>query len=124
MFGPITVPYECVMLYNVARLKDGIDFDDVEFALGEMCNHVKETYDGFIAGQVYRYAGFISDEGSVGEYGAEGDHIAIVTYWKSFEEHEQSHKDLPFKQAFSGLMEYCIDTKELGYNLLWQGERE
>jgi heme-degrading monooxygenase HmoA len=95
------------MLYNVAKLKEDIDFDDVEFALGE----------------VYRYAGFISDEGSVGEYGDEGDHIAIVTYWKSFEEHEQSHKDLPFKQAFAGLMKYCTDTKELGYNLLWQGEK-
>ena len=36
MFGPITIPYECVMLYNTATLKPGIDFDDVEFAiLGE-----------------------------------------------------------------------------------------
>ena len=33
MFGPITIPYECVMLYNTATLKPGIDFDDVE-----LCN--------------------------------------------------------------------------------------
>ena len=49
--------------------------------------------------------------------------IAIITYWKSFEAHEKSHRDKPFKQAFSNLMQYCDDTKELGYNLLWQGEK-
>ena len=123
MFGPITIPYESVMMYNVARLKQDIDFDDVEFAVAEMCSLVKETYPDFIAGQVFRYEGFISEEGSVGDYGFEGNHIAIVTYWKSFEAHEKSHKDKPFKQAFSNLMQYCDDTKELGYKLLWQGEK-
>jgi hypothetical protein len=41
MFNPITIPYQSVMLYNVATLKGGIDFDDVEFAIAEMCSHVK-----------------------------------------------------------------------------------
>ena len=123
MFGPITIPYESVMMYNVARLKQDIDFDDVELAVAEMCSLVKETYPDFIAGQVFRYEGFISEEGSVGDYGFEGNHIAIVTYWKSFEAHEKSHKDKPFKQAFSNLMQYCDDTKEIGYKLLWQGEK-
>lgn len=123
MFGPITIPYESVMLYNVARLKYGVEFDDVEMAIAEMCSLVKETYPDFIAGQVFHYAGFISEEGSVGGHGDEGNHIAIVTYWKSFESHERSHRDKPFKQAFSNLMKYCDDTKELGYKLLWQGEK-
>ena len=123
MFGPITIPYESVMMYNVARLKQDIDFDDVELAVAEMCSLVKETYPDFIAGQVFRYEGFISEEGSVGDYGFEGNHIAIVTYWKSFEAHEKSHRDKPFKQAFAKLMQYCDDTKELGYKLLWQGEK-
>ena len=57
MFGPITIPYESVMMYNVARLKQDIDFDDVEFAVAEMCSLVKETYPDFIAGQVFRYEG-------------------------------------------------------------------
>ena len=82
MFGPITIPYESVMLYNVARLKYGVEFDDVEMAIAEMCSLVKETYPDFIAGQVFHYAGFISEEGSVGGHGDEGNHIAIVTYWK------------------------------------------
>ena len=38
MFGPITIPYEAVMLYNVCQLKEGVEWsDDLEFAIGEMC---------------------------------------------------------------------------------------
>jgi len=91
MFGPITVPYEAVMLYNVCKLKEGVEWnEDLEFAIGEMCNVVRTTYDDFIAGQVLKYAGFISDEGSVGDYGPEGNHFALITYWKSFES-QKSH---------------------------------
>lgn len=123
MFGNINIPYESVMLYNTATLKPDVDFDDVEMAVAVMCSLVKETYPDFIAGQVFKYAGFISDEGTVGEPGETEEHIAIVTYWKSFEAHEESHKSETFKNAFSNLMKYCTDTKELGYNLLWQGEK-
>ena len=123
MFGNINIPDESVMLYNTATLKPGVDFDDVEMAVAVMCSLVKETYPHFIAGQVFKYAGFISDEGTVGEPGETEEHIAIVTYWKSFEAHEESHKSETFKNAFSNLMKYCTDTKELGYNLLWQGEK-
>ena len=44
MFHPIEIPFESVMLFNLIRLKPGTDMDDVEMALGEMCNVVKETY--------------------------------------------------------------------------------
>lgn len=125
MFGEIKIPYECVMLYNTATLNPDVDFDDVEFAIAEMCQLVKETYPDFIAGQVFRFSGYISEEGTVGDQkNIDGvSHIAIITYWKSFEAHEQSHRDEKFKQAFNGLMEYCTDTKEMGYELLWQGEK-
>ena len=57
MFGSITVPYEAVMLYNVCKLKEGVEWsEDLEFAIGEMCNVVRSTYDDFIAGQVLKYA--------------------------------------------------------------------
>lgn len=128
MFGSIDVPYESVMLFNVVKLKPGLTVDDVDMALGEMCNTVKETYGndkgGFIAGQVFKYAGFISDEGSVGSPGNEGEHLAIVTYWKSFDQHETSHADKVFREKFSAVAEMCTETKELGYELLWQGEPE
>lgn len=128
MFNPITIPFDSVMLFNIVRLKEGVTMDEVELALGEMCNVVKNTYGddegGFIAGQVFKYAGFISDEGSVGDNGEEKDHIAIVTYWSSFEQHERSHADTVFLEKFSALAEMCTETKELGYELLWQGVPE
>ena len=85
---------------------------------------VKNKYKGFLAGQVFEYAGFVSKEGSVGDLGPEGNHIAIITYWSSFEEHERSHADTDFKNEFCKLLEFCDDTKELGYKLMWQGEQE
>jgi hypothetical protein len=129
MFHPIEIPFGAKMLFNVVKLKEGITVDDVELALGEMCNVVKNTYGdddgGFIAGQVFKYAGFISEEGSVGEHdNVEEDHIAIVTFWKSFEQHETSHADATFNEKFSALKELCTDTYELGYDMLWQGVPE
>ena len=124
MFGPITVPYDAVMLYNVCTLKEGVEWnDDLEFAIGEMCNVVRTTYDDFIAGQVLKYAGFISAEGSVGDNGPEGKHFALITYWKSFESHEASHRAERFLEAFGGVLEYCSEAKELGYEIMWQGEK-
>ena len=57
------------MLFNSVTLKPGVTFDDVELAVGQMCSVVKETYGGdkggFIAGQVFKFSGFVSDEGSL-----------------------------------------------------------
>ncbi|MDH4247932.1 MAG: hypothetical protein OEW39_08950 [Deltaproteobacteria bacterium] len=128
MFGSIEIPFESVMLFNVITLKPGVSVEDAELALGEMCNTVKGTYGnpegGFIAGQVFKYAGFISTEGSVGPKGPEGEHLVIVTYWRSFGKHELSHADKLFKEKFSALAQLCSETKELGYELLWQGAPE
>ena len=128
MFGAIEIPFESVMLFNVVKLKPGVNQDDVDLAMGEMCNTVKNTYGntrgGFVAGQVFKYAGFISAEGSVGPKGAEGEHLVIVTYWKSFAQHEASHADRIFKEKFAALAEMCVETKELGYEMLWQGVPE
>jgi hypothetical protein len=46
----------------------------------------------------------------------------IVTYWRSFEDHERSHADELFTKKFSALAAMCIETKELGYDMLWQGQ--
>ena len=98
MFDKITIPYESVMLFNIVKLKKNVTIEDVEGLIGEMCFVVKNNYPGFRAGQVFKYSGFISDEGSVGDFGKEGNHIAIVTYWDSFEEHEKSHSHETFKE--------------------------
>jgi len=134
MFLPIKIPYGAKMLFNVVRLKPEYTIDDAEMAMGEMCNVVKETYQGpggFIAGQVFKTAGIVSEEGSLG--GADNinhediagiltrEHLVIITYWNSFEQHEKSHADETFKQKFSILANMCEDTFEIGYEMLWQG---
>lgn len=128
MFSPVTIPFGAKMLFNTATIKPGVAFEDVELALAEMCNVVKDTYGGdkggFIAGQVYEFSGFVSDEGSLSDSRSAEKHIAIVTYWKSFEEHERSHADKAFKEKFAALAKLCVESKELGYNMLWQGALE
>ncbi|MBU0620744.1 MAG: hypothetical protein KJ795_02750 [Gammaproteobacteria bacterium] len=128
MYSPITIPFGAKMLFNTATIKPDVPFEDVELALAEMCNVVKDTYGGdkggFIAGQVFDFSGFVSDEGSLSSSRAAEKHIAIVTYWKSFEEHEKSHADKTFRDKFAALGKLCTDSKELGYDMLWQGAPE
>jgi hypothetical protein len=125
MFDAIAIPFGAKMLFNTVALKPGVDFAEVELALGEMCNAVKSAYGGdkggFLAGQVFRFSGFVSDEGSLAACRVADDHIAIVTYWRSFAEHEQSHADAVFRDKFGALAALCTDSKELGYDMLWQG---
>jgi len=125
MYTPITIPFGAKMLFNTVKLKPGVSIEDVELALGEMCNVVKNTYGGnkggFIGGQVYKFSGFVSDEGSISGSKKADDHVAIVTYWRSFEEHEKSHADKTFKEKFDAVSALCTDSKELGYDMLWQG---
>jgi heme-degrading monooxygenase HmoA len=128
MFGPVSIPFGAKMLFNTLVVKPNVQFEDVEVALAEMCNVVKINYGGdkggFIAGQVFRFSGFVSDEGSLNTSAAADDHIAIVTYWRSYAEHERSHADSLFKEKFSAMGALCTDSKELGYEMLWQGEPE
>ncbi|GMV46698.1 MAG: hypothetical protein AMXMBFR66_20960 [Pseudomonadota bacterium] len=131
MYGPVTIPFGAKMLFNLVRLRPQFTIDDVELALAEMCNVVKENYGGskggFYAGQVFRLAGFVSAEGSLGGGGGAGtaEHdLAIVTYWRSFEEHERSHADALFRAKFGALTEFCTDSRELGYEMMWQGAYE
>jgi len=125
MFGPITLPFGAKMLFNTVRLKPNVTFEDVELAVGELCSVVKETYGGdkggFIAGQVFKFSGFVSDEGSLAESKTADDHYVIVTYWRSFEDHERSHANEVFTNKFAALANMCAGTKELGYDMLWQG---
>ena len=122
MFGPITLPFGAKMLFNSLTLKPGVTF---EMAVGELCSVVKETYGGnkggFLAGQVFKFSGFVSKAGSLSESRTADDHYVIVTYWRSFEDHERSHADEVFNKKFGALAAMCSDTKELGYDMLWQG---
>jgi hypothetical protein len=125
MFGPITLPFGAKMLFNTVTLKPNVTFEDVELAVGELCSVVKETYGGdkggFIAGQVFKFSGFVSNEGSLSQSKTTEGHYVIVTYWRSFEDHERSHSNEAFANKFAALAAMCSDTTELGYDMLWQG---
>jgi len=128
MFDTLAIPFDAKMLFNTVKLKPGVSLDDVELAIGEMCNVVKATYGGekggFCGGQVFRFSGFASEEGSLGGVETSDAHVAIVTYWRSFEAHERSHADAAFRQKFSALASMCSESLELGYEMLWQGGPE
>jgi hypothetical protein len=129
MFGPITIPFGAKLLFNTVKLKPGVTIDDIEVAIADMCNVVKDTYGddrgGFIAGQVFKFSGFVSDEGSLGGASGSADHdLVIATYWKSFDQHERSHADKVFREKFGVLAEHCSETHEFGYEMLWQGVPE
>ena len=128
MFEAVSIPFGAKMLFNTLKLKPGVDMSELELALGEMCNVVKNSYGGerggFIAGQVFRFTGFVSGEGSLNAKKPGDDHVVIVTYWHSFEAHEKSHADATFRSRFSALMELCSEADEIGYEMLWQGEPE
>ena len=128
MFDALAVPFGAKMLFNIVKLKPGVSIDDVELAIGEMCNVVKNTYGGdkggFCGGQVFKFSGFASEEGSLGGVRPADAHVAVVTYWRSFEQHERSHADRVFKDKFSALAAMCRDSQELGYDMLWQGAPE
>jgi hypothetical protein len=116
------------MLFNTVTLKPEVTFEDIELAVGELCSVVKETYGGdkggFLAGQVFRFSGFVSEEGTLSATKIAENHYVIVKYWRSFEDHEQSHANELFTRKFAALAAMCADTKELGYDMLWQGQAE
>jgi len=125
MFDAVAIPFGVKMLFNTVKLRPGVTMEDVELAIGEMCNVVKAAYGnergGFVGGQVFRFSGFASDEGSLGGVRPSDAHVAIVTYWNSFEQHERSHADAAFREKFSALTTLCCESQELGYDMLWQG---
>ncbi len=76
------------------------------------------TKVGFIAGQVFKFSGFASTEGSLSTSSTVDSHYVIITYWRSFDAHERSHADDIFKKKFAKLATMCSETKELGYDML------
>ena len=46
----------------------------------------------------------------------------IVTFWKSFEDHERSHRSETFQPLFRQVLELCENgNEEIAYQMLWSG---
>jgi hypothetical protein len=70
--------------------------------------------------------GAVSNEGStIGQPVAsplEGREALIVTFWRSFAEHEASHRSDTFQPLFRQVLELCENgNEEIAYQMLWSG---
>ena len=93
-----------------------------------LCENVKTYHSdtGFIGGLVALNTGQISNEGSTVGQAVESPfkdkEALIITFWKSHEEHEESHKSDTFQPLFEQVLELCENgNEEIAYNMLWSG---
>lgn len=117
-----------VVTINRVILRPEFTIDDLEERVALLCENVKTWHSdtGFIGGFVCLNSGMISNEGSTaGQVAASplaGREALIVTFWNSFDQHEQSHRSATFQPLFRNVLELCENgNEEIAYTLLWQG---
>ena len=122
-------PYNGVVTVNRVILKPGYSVDDLQERVAELCENVKTYHSdtGFVGGFVALNSGQISNEGStVGQAvdtGLKDREALIVTFWRSLEEHEASHRSDTFQPLFRRVLELCENgNEELAYEMLWSGK--
>jgi hypothetical protein len=121
-------PSDGVVTVNRVILKPGYTVDDLQERVAFLCENVKTYHSdtGFVGGFVSLNSGMISNEGStVGQAVAsplKGKEALIVTFWRSFAEHEQSHRSATFQPLFRQVLELCENgNEEIAYEMLWSG---
>ena len=94
-----------------------------------LCENVKTYHSttGFVGGFVCKNKGQISNEGStVGQaVGSEfkDREALIITFWDTFEQHEESHRSETFQPLFAEVLELCENgNEEIAYEMLWSGK--
>ena len=109
MFGAnriVDVPEDAIMNINYVVLKEGVTLDDVAERVAYLCEHVKTYHSdtGFYGGFVALNTGGVSLEGStageVTEHPLKEREVLIITFWRSLEDHEESHRSERFNQLF------------------------
>jgi hypothetical protein len=122
-------PADGVVTVNRVILKDGYTVDDLQERVALLCENVKTYHSdtGFIGGFVILNSGDISNEGSsIGQAVASAlkdREVLIVTFWRTFEEHERSHRSETFQPLFRNVLELCENgNEEIAYEMLWSGK--
>ncbi len=122
-------PYNGVVTVNRVILKPDYSVDDLQERVAELCENVKTYHSetGFVGGFVSLNSGMISNEGSTIGQAVEdelaGKEALIVTFWNSFEEHEESHRSETFQPLFKRVLELCENgNEEIAYEMLWSGK--
>jgi hypothetical protein len=118
-----------VITINRVILRPEYSTDDLEMRVAELCENVKTYHSdtGFVGGFVAMNSGQVSNEGStVGQAVAsplKGREALIVTFWRSFAEHERSHRSDTFQPLFARVLELCENgNEEIAYDMLWSGK--
>ena len=122
-------PGDGVVTVNRVILKPGFTVADLEERVALLCENVKTYHSttGFHGGLVCLNSGAISNEGStIGqavESPLKGREALIITFWASFEAHEQSHRSETFQPLFQEVLELCENgNEEIAYEMLWSGK--
>jgi hypothetical protein len=122
-------PSDGVVTVNRVILKPEYSIEDLEERVATLCENVKTYHSdtGFIGGFVLLNSGTVSNEGSsIGQPVAsplKDKEAQIVTFWRSFEEHEQSHRSDTFQPLFQKVVDLCENgNEEIAYRMLWSGK--
>jgi len=118
-----------VVTVNRVILRPEYSVSDLEERVAELCENVKTYHSdtGFVGGFVMLNSGAVSNEGStVGQAVSsplKGREALIVTFWNTFEQHEQSHRSDTFQPLFNKVLELCENgNEEIAYDMLWSGK--
>jgi hypothetical protein len=121
-------PHDGVVTINRVILKPEYSLDDLQERVAFLCENVKTYHSttGFVGGFVCLNSGAVSNEGStIGqavESPMKGKEALIITFWNSFEDHEESHKSETFQPLFKQVLEVCENgNEEIAYEMLWSG---
>lgn len=121
-------PADGVVTVNRVLLRPGFSVEDLEERVAMLCENVKTYHSdtGFVGGFVMLNAGLVSNEGSTAGQALASPlkdrEALIVTFWRSFEEHEASHRSETFQPLFRQVLELCENgNEEIAYRMLWSG---
>jgi len=121
-------PNDGVVTINRVILKPEYTIDDLQERVAFLCENVKTYHSetGFVGGFVALNTGAISNEGSTVGQAVDSPlkdkEALIITFWKSFEEHEESHKSETFQPLFENVLELCENgNEEIAYDMMWAG---
>ena len=118
-----------VVTVNRVLLKPEFSTDDLEERVALLCENVKTYHSetGFVGGLVVLNSGQVSNEGSTIGQAVDSKlkdrEALIITFWRSFEEHEASHRSETFQPLFKQVLELCENgNEEIAYRMMWAGK--
>ncbi len=121
-------PHDGVVTINRVILKPEYTIDDLQERVAVLCENVKTYHSetGFVGGFVCLNSGAISNEGSTIGQAVESElkekEALIITFWNTFEDHEESHKSETFQPLFQEVLELCENgNEEIAYDMMWSG---